>query len=62
MIHLSDLDTADKYKAKVKKSTRFTPNNTDEIREILLEIDRPEFVYKVGQSIGVLVKNAEFGK
>jgi len=61
MIHLSDLNTEDKYKAKIKKTTRLTPDSTEEIREILLEIDRPEFVYKVGQSIGVLVKNNEFG-
>lgn len=61
MIHLSNLDTEERYKARVKKTTRFTPNNTDEIREILFEIDRPDFKYKVGQSIGVLVKNNEFG-
>lgn len=61
MMHLSDLDIEDRYKARVKQSTRLTPQSTEEIREILLEIDRPELVYKVGQSIGVLVENNEFG-
>ena len=61
MVRLSDLDIQNKCKATVKKTTRLTPDDTDEVREILLEVERPDFKYEVGQSIGVLVKNTEFG-
>lgn len=61
MVRLSDLDIQNKNKAIIKKSIRFTPDDTDEVREILLEVDRPDFKYQVGQSVGVLVKNNEFG-
>ena len=59
MVHLSDLDVETKSKAIVKKTSRFTPDETDEVREILLEVDRPDFKYQVGQSIGVLVKKCK---
>jgi len=61
MVHLSDLDVKNKSIAIIKKTSRFTPEDSDEVREILLEVDRPDFKYQVGQSIGVLVKNNEFG-
>jgi ferredoxin--NADP+ reductase len=63
MAHLADFNTENKYKAIVKKTERLTPDNTEEIREISLEVNQPGFECKVDQSFGVLVKTAnEFGK
>ena len=63
MTYIADLNIEQKYQAVVRDSRRLTPENTDEVREILLEVIDPEFVCKVDQSFGVLVnvKN-EFGK
>lgn len=61
MSHLSDFNTANKYQATVKKTQRLTPTDTEEVREILLEV-QPEFECQVDQSFGVLVKSSgEFG-
>lgn len=61
MSHLSDFNTANKYQATVKKTERLTPADTEEVREILLEV-QPEFECQVDQSFGVLVKSSgEFG-
>lgn len=62
MAHLADYDTEKKYKAVVKKTERLTPPDTEEVRELLLEVEQPEFDCKVDQSFGVLVKStADFG-
>ena len=62
MAHLADLNTKNKYKATVKKTERLTPNDTEEIREISLEVKQPGFKCEVDQSFGVLVKSSdEFG-
>ncbi len=43
-----------RYQARVLGSVRITPTTSDEeVRELLLEIDRAEFDYEVGQSIAV---------
>lgn len=63
MAHLADYDTKKQYKATVKKSERLTPMDSDEIRELLLEVDSPEFNCEIDQSFGVLVKSdGEFGQ
>ena len=63
MAQLADYNVETKYKAKVKETRRLTPPDTDEVREIVLEIQNPEFACKVNQSFGVLVETAgEFGK
>ncbi|MCP4074717.1 MAG: oxidoreductase [Gammaproteobacteria bacterium] len=41
--------------AVVKESARITPESTDEVRQITLQIDDPSFRYMEGQSIGVVV-------
>jgi ferredoxin--NADP+ reductase len=41
--------------ATVKSTTRITPDSTDEVRQLILQIDEPSFRYATGQSIGVLV-------
>lgn len=62
MAHLADFNIQNKYSATVKKSERLTPQNKEEIRELLLEINDPEFDCKVEQSFGVLVNSkGEFG-
>ncbi len=62
MAHLSDYDTRTQYKATIKKTKRLTPDDTDEVREIQLEIDHPDFKCEIDQSFGVLVEtDGEFG-
>ncbi len=62
MAHLADFDIDVKYKAKVKKTERLTPADTEEVREILLEVKQPDFEVQVDQSFGVLIKGAgDFG-
>ncbi len=56
MARLADFNTENKYQATVKKSERLTPLNTEEIRELLLEVKESEFECQVDQSFGVLVK------
>jgi len=62
MAHLADYDTKRQYTATVKKTRRLSPDDTDEVRELLLEVKQPEFKCKVDQSFGVLVNIAgDFG-
>lgn len=62
MAQLADYNTENRYKATVKKTERLTPEETDEVREIQLEVNQPDFDCEVDQSFGVLVKtNGEFG-
>lgn len=62
MAHLADYSTEKKYQAAVKKTERLTPSDTDEIREILLEVKQPEFDCQVDQSFGVLIEQSgDFG-
>jgi ferredoxin--NADP+ reductase len=61
MAHLADFDIENKYKATIKNTSRLTPLDTEEVREIILEA-QPEFKCEVDQSFGVLVKaSGEFG-
>lgn len=60
MARLSDFNTENKYQAVVKETKRLTPADTEEVRELLLEV--PGFECQVDQSFGVLVEKAgEFG-
>lgn len=62
MAHLADFDTQKKYQATVKRTERMTPDGTDEIREIQLEVAQSDFKCEVDQSFGVLVNSTnEFG-
>lgn len=62
MAQIKDLNTEKKYQATVKRTKRLTPQNTEEIREIDLEVDQPGFTCQVDQSFGVLVQaSGEFG-
>lgn len=52
---LDDYNKDKRFEATVLSSERITPGDADvEIREFVLEVDRTDFEYAAGQSIGVL--------
>ena len=59
-----EYDSEVRFRAVVVSSERITPeSSSEEVRELVLDVDRPDFPYRVGQSIGVLAPGAaEFGK
>lgn len=59
MAHLSDYDTKKQFSAIVKKTRRLSPDDSEEIREIILEIKDVDFTCEVDQSFGVLVKTSD---
>ena len=61
---LEEYDTTTRCKARLVSSERITPaTSEEEVRELVLEIDRADFPYFLGQSVGVIVPgDAEFGK
>ncbi len=62
MANLNDYDISNKWEATVQHSERITPEAADEVRNLVLSIDKPGFDYEVGQSIGVLIPGPhEFG-
>jgi ferredoxin--NADP+ reductase len=62
MAHLSDYDTRKQYFAVVKKTRRLSPEDAEEVRELVLEVKDTAFNCEIDQSFGVLVKmNDEFG-
>jgi len=60
---LEEYDTSERYVATVLSSERITPDSSpEEVRELVLSVDRPEFPFEVGQSVGVLAPPAgDFG-
>jgi ferredoxin--NADP+ reductase len=55
-MRLEDFDTGTTYNARVLSSKRITPaSSSEEVREIVLEVEREHFSYEPGQSIGVIV-------
>ncbi len=63
MARLSEFKTKNQYQAKVVSTERLTPDNSEEIREIILEVQDPDFQIGVDQGFGVLVPTpGEFGK
>ncbi|WP_281613011.1 ferredoxin-NADP reductase [Flammeovirga sp. SubArs3] len=62
MTHLKEYPTEIRYKAVVLHSDHLTPSDSEEVRELLLEVQDPEFTCEVNQSFGVLVHaNGDFG-
>ncbi len=58
-MRLQDFDTGDTFTAHVVSSERITPpESPEEVREIVLEVDRENFDYRPGQSIGVIVSGS----
>jgi ferredoxin--NADP+ reductase len=62
--HLADYDKEHRYQATVVSSERLTSESSaEEVREIVIDVDRPQFEYRLGQSIGLLAPGSpEFGQ
>jgi ferredoxin--NADP+ reductase len=55
-MRLEDFDTGENYQARVVSNRRLNPDSAvEEVREIVLEMEHPEFDYRLGQSVGVIV-------
>ncbi|TCJ12814.1 oxidoreductase [Parasulfuritortus cantonensis] len=50
-----EADASSKHQATVLRSTRLTPEDTAEVRQIVFRVDGPAYYFPEGQSIGVLV-------
>ena len=46
---------SDTHQATLLSSTRYTPETTDEVRQITMSLNEPAFYFVEGQTIGVLV-------
>lgn len=53
-MRLMDYDTSVTFEATVAASERITPDDTVEVRELTLDLHRPDFEAEPGQSVGVL--------
>jgi ferredoxin--NADP+ reductase len=60
---LEEYDTSVRVRATVVSTERITPERAEaEVREIVLDVERDELPYRVGQSIGVLAPGSkDFG-
>jgi ferredoxin--NADP+ reductase len=60
---LEDYDTEQRAQATVLANRRITAEESaEEVRELVLEVQRPDFSYELGQSIGVLAPGSpDFG-
>lgn len=59
---LHDLDTSREQRAVVSESHRITPDNVPEVRSITLTVENPDFSYREGQHVGIIVPGPhEFG-
>ena len=54
-MQLTDYDISQQFSAVIKQNRRITPEDTEEVRELILEIQEPNFNFNVGQSIGIVV-------
>jgi ferredoxin--NADP+ reductase len=61
---LEDYDTENRCRATVVESRRISSEGAGaEVRELLLDVDRSDFPYAVGQSVGVLAPGSpDFGR
>jgi ferredoxin--NADP+ reductase len=56
-MRLEDFDAGERFQARVLANKPITaPGALDEVRELVLEIDRPEFDCRIGQSVGLIVE------
>lgn len=63
MTRIEDFDTSNQFEATVKETNRITPEESDEeVRDIILEVDRKDLKLEEGQNIGVMIPGPhEFG-
>ncbi len=63
MTYLSELDTSKSVEAEVIASDRITPHTVAEVRRIRLRIPHPDFTYREGQHVGLVVPGPhEYGQ
>ena len=62
--HLEDYDTEQRFEATVVSSDRITAEGSEaEVRELTLDIQKSDFEFQLGQSVGVLAPgNRDFGQ
>ena len=62
--HLEDYDTEQRFQATVVSTDRITTEASGiEVRELTLDIQKPDFEFQLGQSVGVLAPGTkEFGQ
>ena len=62
--HLEDYDTEQRFNATVVQSERITADASGiEVRELTLDLQKPDFELQLGQSVGVLAPGSkEFGQ
>jgi len=62
--HLEDYDTEQRFQASLVSSERITTEASGiEVRELTLDIQKPDFEFQLGQSVGVLAPGTkEFGQ
>jgi len=62
--HLEDYDTEQRFQANVVATERITTEASGiEVRELTLDIQKPDFEFQLGQSVGVLAPGTkEFGQ
>ena len=58
-MYIEDYDTTIQYAATVVSSERMTPESTDEVRELVLDVAGDDLQFAVGQSVGVLAPGDE---
>jgi ferredoxin--NADP+ reductase len=62
-MQLQELDTSTRYPATVVSTERITPDETDEVRELVLDVRADDLELQVGQSVGVLAPGQkQFGQ
>lgn len=62
-MRLQDYDISTQVSAAVRKTERITPESTDEVRELVLDVADPDFRPLPGQTVGVLAPGEpEFGE
>jgi ferredoxin--NADP+ reductase len=62
-MRLQDYDTSTQVTGTVQTSVRITPENTDEVRELVVDVADPDFAPNPGQTVGILAPgDAEFGQ
>ena len=61
---LEEYDTKPQFQATVVSTERITPGGSDiEVRELTLDVQKPDFAFQLGQSVGVLAPGTkEFGQ
>ena len=56
-MRLQDFDTGERYQARILSNTPITaPGAAEEVLELTLEVERADFDYAIGQSVGVIVE------